>query len=1122
MAVALLATLGMSAGCDDAKSTTPAADAGPGDGGMGGAGGGGGAGGMGGAGGTGGDIVETCLRDTDCLDTQYCFVAEGDLEGACVPGCREGGCDAGQTCDLATHMCADVPCAADADCDQTEWCNAGACEAGCRLDPDNCTPSDSGATRQCNADRACVELLPCCSADNACSEALEADCDGQVLRGVPSCVVDGLPEGTDACSAGGDPGCESDDACDAGFYCNGTDNRCYPGCRRDDPSSCPTDQVCDDKNRCVDLPCTADGDCPDDFYCDTEGGLICRTGCRVGSCPAGGDCNTDTRICERPICDPDDPNACGPDQYCDARLLICREEGCEPDSSNCEPDEFCDSEIGRCEAGCRDDANEANDSTEAATEIVLGMPDANGARRGTAMGQVICSGNADFFAVTVPANERIRVTVTYNDNGIDALDARLHGDDVEDGPLLFDSPQVPERFDFPPVGTNIQHETTYYIEVFGNVAESLEYTLGVQTSGAAACFADDSEPNDTARDGRQVEGNQQTFAGQTICADDEDWFCADLATGSGLTLTLTAAPGSGALAMEVFSLTRAQQAGGLGNPNYGEDDVTVRDIPAGTEYSFHADQDSASFSDEQWCVRVRPDAPNVEAEYDLRFEIQGGSECPNDGNTEPNDDRATAVDLDGIAALTTDDLLTAMQDLEVPLETFICARDIDFFCFTAEEGDILEAWAVGDGVAGELAVQFYDPAGVPVGREARHTASGEMPDKADVANTVAGRYCVSVDGQGPAQGPYTLNLNRSPVGDGVCAADRIEAAGPRNDSSTTATQLPDVSPNGTRFEYQTGYICDAMNADFDWYRFPVGADSAVCVVVDGFVDARTNIQAELFKASGNPNGDGCANDGQCGAGLACVNARCTAANDFSTTAYDFELMKLSRGEIGALGDGDYLVRVSHADMGESAYNLSVTVQPAADPCPDDWQELGDSNDDQLSPSFLGAGQVGLCDAWVCDNERGRQTGDWFEVTVPANQDRTILIEYSNNAEGQLGLEMYGDFFEDPADMLSNFVKSEVPQLNHECINIRGGAAEMNARMHVWLSGGAFVGDGNRVDYSLRVVPTDLDVNPTGACAVLGANQEIDSCPPREDWIEIPGLGRIQPDGCWPQFTVVAP
>ncbi len=1120
--VALFAAVAVGWGCDDATSSgggDAGADATPGVGGEGGGAGGMG-GGAGGMGGVGGNPVVTCITDAECQDNEYCFVQDGDLEGICNQGCRQGGCPEGQFCDLTAEprVCVDEPCEGDAECPAGTYCKDGGCEEGCRTDPDTCQPTENGQVTECDPDsRECVALLPCCSADNTCSEVREDACDGTVLRGVAACVVDGLPDGTDVCTDATE--CEADDDCGAGLYCNQTDNRCYPGCRRDDASTCPDNQVCDDKNRCVDLPCTEDGDCPDNFFCNDA--LLCNEGCRIGGCAAG-ECNPETRECEE-SCDPEVPNACGPGQVCDGgRGNICVEE-CGGDDS-CPPDQFCNVDTGLCVTGCRDDDNEDDDDQASATDIMLGA-EMDGIRTGTVQGAILCAEDAgDFYAITLNAGERMRVSANYEDNGIDTIDLRLHGDSIADGPLQFDGQAVPEAFEYPPLGTDLDAQSTFYIEVYGDVEARLPYTLTVQVGVGVACFPDDNEPNDRAADGPIQPMNNFEYLDQTICGDDEDWFCVDMGVNFGLTVTLTAESGSDALGLEIFSLTRAQQAGGLGNPNFGEADVTTRDIPAGTEYSFNRDPDTASFSDETWCARVRPDVDGAVARYDLRVQATPGGDCGNDSNTEPNDTRMTAVDLDMQAAITTGGLLNSEADLEVPLDLEICARDVDFFCFTAEADDIIQAWAVGDGVAGELAVQFFDPAGVPVGREARHTAPGEMPEKAEVAGTLAGRYCVSVDGQGPAQGPYDLFVRRDPVGEGVCAADRIEVPdGPRNDSARTATPLPDVSPNGTRFEFQQGYICDPEGgADFDWYSFPVAeANSAVCVMIDGFDDDRSNVQAELFNGAGNPNGDGCANDAACGDGLACVAGRCTAPSDVSTTGFDFELMKLARAEV-ADRTGDYLVRVSHGDDGESAYNLAVTVQPAADPCPDDWQELGDSNDDQNNPTFLGAGQVGLCDAWICNNERNRQDGDWYEITVPANTDRTIVIDYSFGGEGQLAMELYGDLFEDPADEFSNYVKSELGQLSQQCINIRGGDVEMDARLHVWLAGGAFVGDGNRVDYSIRVVPTDLDVNPNGACAVLGANPDIAPCPPRAEWQEIPGLGRIQPNDCWPAFTVVAP
>jgi hypothetical protein len=54
---------------------------------------------------------------------------------------------------------------------------------------------------------------------------------------------------------------------------------------------------------------------------------------------------------------------------------------------------------------------------------------------------------------------------------------------------------------------------------------------------------------------------------------------------------------------------------------------------------------------------------------------------------------------------------------------------------------------------------------------------------------------------------------------------------------------------------------------------------------------------------------------------------------------------------------------------------------------------------------------------------------------------------------------------------------------------------------------------SRIDYALRIVETDLDRTPAGACVTLGA-AALPACPLRGEWPLFEGIGRLQPDGCY--------
>jgi hypothetical protein len=65
--------------------------------------------------------------------------------------------------------------------------------------------------------------------------------------------------------------------------------------------------------------------------------------------------------------------------------------------------------------------------------------------------------------------------------------------------------------------------------------------------------------------------------------------------------------------------------------------------------------------------------------------------------------------------------------------------------------------------------------------------------------------------------------------------------------------------------------------------------------------------------------------------------------------------------------------------------------------------------------------------------------------------------------------------------------SRTPSNNYQCINISAGDVENIVEFGV-VSAFSFVDDGDkRIDYNLRIVPTDLSVNPDGECARFGAS-----------------------------------
>jgi hypothetical protein len=162
----------------------------------------------------------------------------------------------------------------------------------------------------------------------------------------------------------------------------------------------------------------------------------------------------------------------------------------------------------------------------------------------------------------------------------------------------------------------------------------------------------------------------------------------------------------------------------------------------------------------------------------------------------------------------------------------------------------------------------------------------------------------------------------------------------------------------------------------------------------------------------------------------------------STYNLDFELLgKLGADRIG-VSAGTHYLRILRGGIGDvSPYDLRVTVTPNRETCEPDWQEVGDPNDsaginvqENSRATVLGSGAVGFCDAWLCAGEGDE---DWYKVTVPAEEDRTVIIEFSRG-EGDLELYYWGEMDTSMGD--PELAVSAVPgdTQNYQCLNIRGG------------------------------------------------------------------------------------
>lgn len=440
------------------------------------------------------------------------------------------------------------------------------------------------------------------------------------------------------------------------------------------------------------------------------------------------------------------------------------------------------------------------------------------------------------------------------------------------------------------------------------------------------------------------------------------------------------------------------------------------------------------------------------------------------------------IDLGSLAAISHQFELIRGQDLEVPIALNLCAADEDWFAFWAHPGEHVTVWATSVLPAGGVTLEVLDAGGDPLGQPGAITAVGAPPAAAHVDGTQGNRHFIAV--RRPEAGealPYTLFVRIDPAMG--CESDSWEV-GPgavRNDTAAEATVLvPTVPPVpwGTRYELD-GEICNLGANDRDWYRFPRPAPgSRTCITADFVAGPGELVGARVFLPPPNPAvPPACLADLDCdaaGDGLGpedglCVQGVCVAPDAHSAADAAPALVEYTRGALE--GPGDAWVLVEGIGGAENAYDLTVSVNPSNRVCVPDAR---DNPGDPAGAEFLGNGQAGVCDAWLCNDQQG--TGDWYSFDIlPGTLDRTVLVTYRENADGRVGILplVDGVFYEEPFDVPSDPLEA--------CLNIRASA--LGGRVTIGIMGDReSAGDGDeQIDYTLRILPTDLALDPDGRC-----------------------------------------
>lgn len=188
-------------------------------------------------------------------------------DGACASNLDCAGKLDTPLCDVTTGAC--VECLTSDRCAKAQWCNKGACVAGCKDDTDCKTSTGDAGVGDAKADGADVSI-----------SVLSCDLTTHMCRG-----------------------CKADSECPASFLCTVSDGLCRPGCNP--THACATGAECCD-SQCVDTKTSAAhcGACGKACAGPSHTTMKCEASeCKVSACDMGwANCNSmDADGCETDI-----------------------------------------------------------------------------------------------------------------------------------------------------------------------------------------------------------------------------------------------------------------------------------------------------------------------------------------------------------------------------------------------------------------------------------------------------------------------------------------------------------------------------------------------------------------------------------------------------------------------------------------------------------------------------------------------------------------------------------------------------------------------------------------------------------------------------------------------------
>ena len=748
-----------------------------------------------------------CMRDVTCPEDQYCDA------GICRPGCRldDPTSCVGDLCDEASRACVPVACGVDRDCARTQFCAPQGCLEGCRVDPDNCEAGqECGPNRQCRAVGGCVDDAQCVRDNGAGFRCIEGGCELF---------------------------CAADVDCGAGAFCEVDTGRCVEGCR-DDGLEPNNDRATAQPLAVVDgmrfrqdalIACPVNRDWYSFTTARGEGAEVA-----IRFRHARGD--LDLRV------HPPEGNPVVSATQTDDETVTLRDVAAggtwyiEVYSRGLDTNTYA-VEVNRLPpGGCVPDAAEGAGDDAPQTATAVQVPDLRDVQ--VFDSRTACGDDADWYRLPMGNGDGVVVELTVQDPLAPALDFALFGPGLP--PLGVDPVFGPNggdattlRFSAPAGNPQIA-AGDWYLRVWNPSAMGgTAYRLRIAVDRVRAlCLVDVAEPNidaQNAYDLMQVRGFTRPgldgvrelvpdvdldVADLWLCGGDEDWYAFEARAGDDLAVSVVrpAAMLQGDVLVEIRNAA-GQVVGDPGRNAQALNVARAADLLRG-----------------RYFVRVVAPAPGTQTRYTLRLNrVAGPIQC--------NADRFEAAGGNGDRGRASPLRAGVIDGLT------LCGgnNDEDWYVVTLDSVSDLTVRALFSHLQADLDVDIFR-GDAPVAENADSLAGHSLDDNEEVAlpDRLPGLWYIRVQAANGGDARYTLEVEVTPRAF-ICLDDPDEP----NDSVMLATDL-----GAGVVDRNTQWLCDRVPAEADAFRFRVPGGQARTVAASFVYGDDGDLVLEVYNAAG--------------------------------------------------------------------------------------------------------------------------------------------------------------------------------------------------------------------------------------------------------------------------------